>query len=158
MLQSLSKRSESEYEKVVGISRYVFKKILDKWQLSLSNHSGTATILSPAAQILVYILHLRHYTKSLFAAVYFNVSRTTINDTINILASFFFTLLAPLIFFGTYEERQEAGFCYFNKYITYICDGSVQKIYSTKNLPMEENFFSGKNHQHAISLLVFCDR
>jgi hypothetical protein len=85
------------------------------------------------------------------------VSRTIYNKTLEDLLPFFFNLLAPLITFGTYEQRMEAAFKYYNEYITYLCDGTVQEIHATTDLAIEGNFFSAKNNMHALSLLVFCN-
>jgi hypothetical protein len=156
MLTSLSKRTDKDYNKVVGIPRPAFAKIVDKWKSSLRIHPGPQTTLSPPAQVLTFLLHLRHYNKPLLMAVYMDISHTTLRKTLQLLAPFFYTLFAPLISFGTYEERRAAAKKYFNEFITYLCDGSTQEIHSTKDIAMEGNLFSAKNHMHAITILIFC--
>jgi hypothetical protein len=155
MLQSLAKRTEKDHIKVVGMPRQPFSQLVQKWAISLPNRPGPRNLLSPAAQVLTYILYLRHYTRPLLAALYMNVGKTTIRDTLVLLGEFFFRLLAPLISFGTYEQRKAAAFQYFNEQITYLVDGSVQEIHTTKDLGLEGSYFSGKNGVHTLTLLVF---
>ena len=84
-----------------------------------------------------------------------SVRITTIKDTLEHLTLFFFNILALLIQFGTYEQRKAAGFRYYNEIITYLCDGTVQKAHETADLALKGNFFSAKNNEHAVSLLLF---
>jgi hypothetical protein len=157
MLESLAKRTDQDFNKVVGVPRYAFAKLTNKWESTLRIRSGPPNLLSPPAQVLTFLLHLRHYTRPLLAAVYMDVGRTTIRETIAAVGEFFFLLLSPLISFGTYEDRKKASFKYYNDFITYLCDGSVQEIHATKDLADEGNFYSGKNHEHAVSLLIFAN-
>ena len=70
--------------------------------------------------------------------------------------TFFLNLLLLLITFKTYESQLIYSFKYYNERITFLCDGSVQEIHSTAELGDEGNFFSTKNHIHALTILMFC--
>ena len=153
---SLAKRTDEEYFKVIGMPRHAFVKVVNKWKHSLHSHPGPDSILSPAAQVLTFLLHIRHYPKPILAAIYMNISVSLVRNTLALVTPFFYTLFAPLISFGTYKQRKEAPHKYFNEFITYLCDGSVQETHSTKDIAMEGNLFSAKNHMHAFTILVFC--
>lgn len=158
MLTSLSKRTDSDFSKVVGVPRHALYNLEEKWEKKNDRkHPGPQPVLGVPAQVLTYLLYLRQYTTPLFTAVFMDVSKTTIQETLKLLEPFFFELLAPLIQFGTYEERLQEAFHYYNELITYICDGTVQECHGSADLALEGNLFSGKNHIHGINILIFCN-
>jgi hypothetical protein len=79
MLQSLASQTNRDFDKVVGIPPLAFRHLVAKFTATLMIHPGPQHILNPAAQVLTYMLYLRHYTRPRLAAVYMGVGKTTIH-------------------------------------------------------------------------------
>jgi hypothetical protein len=55
---------------------------------------------------------------------------------------------------GTYESRLRESINFFQTPITFLMDGSEQKIHSSAHMFHETNFFSTKKKQHSITILL----
>lgn len=145
---------DEEFEEVVGVRRKGFNKLVIKWHDETLSHFGRPYLLSPIEQVFILFLHLRHYPANLLSAKIFGTSRQTIANTITLLLIHFDNTLKHNITFGDYASRVLEGKRWFNSIITFVLDGTEQKIHSSANIFTESNFFSTKKQQHSVTLLI----
>lgn len=139
-----------------GVPVEVYLKLVQKWSHHLSHNprKGPPNALSPFDQVLLYITHLRHYIVNCFMGLLFQVSKTTVKETIELMEDFFYDTFAPYVNAGTPEQRAREGFHYFHEVITWVIDGSEQKTHSSRNVYHENEYFSTKKGQHSVTILL----
>ena len=120
-----------------------------------TKYMGPPMALSPFNQVLLYLVHLRHYLVNIFMALLFEIAKSTVSETLKLMESFFYDVQSPYVNVGTYEKRVKAGVHYFNELITWVIDGTEQEIHSSQNVYHENAFFSTKKGQHSVMLLIF---
>ena len=139
----------------MGVPKHAFFRLRNKWTKSLpSRRPGPVNTLLSTEQVLVFFLHLRHYLPFLLIGMIFNTTRKVISSTVNNTLTFFDNYLSPQISLGTLESRMRECVHFFQTPITFLMDGTEQKIHSSANIFHENNFFSSKKKQHSITLLL----
>lgn len=146
---------DEEFEETVGIPKHAFFYLHKRWVDNLpSRHPGPDNKLSPTEQVFVLFMYLRHYTALLCITMIFSVSRGIISQIIDETLDFFDNYISPHISMSTLESRLREAIYFFSTPITFLIDGTEQKIHSFFHIFHENNFFSTKKKQHSITILI----
>lgn len=109
-------------------------------------------------EIILTLLHFRHYVKDILLGSIFGISKQTANNIHHRGRDWFFQLLKPELSFHSFEWRKLHGGNYFwdhNSMLTFLIDGSEQEICAPKDAQFNTLVYSAKKGQCSLNILLW---
>lgn len=116
--------------------------------------AGPPQVLSAADEMMLFLLHLRHYPVDIFLAAIFSVAKSTASSTHRKMLNWFYLLLKHHISLQTLDWRIRDGVKIFYSLYTYILDGTEQPTQSSGDPVLDTEFYSAKKGQHSVNILI----
>jgi hypothetical protein len=139
---------------VVGISKRELKKFKHKYTVYRKDIGGRPPILSPADEVLLFLLWLRHYPVDMLLAVIFAISESTVRSVRQRLLHWFYTEHKTELTLHTPKWRKDRGIVFMNHMYTFIVDGTEQPCAGSADPLRDFEFFSSKKSQHSLNILL----
>jgi hypothetical protein len=137
-----------------GVPKAYASSLTACWIKRQLSRRGAPHIFTGRSEVLLFLLHIRHYPTYIFLASLFETSKQRLQRLCDDLLDFFAVLLHNKVSLGTLKERQQDSFQMWGQYYTYIVDGTEQRCPSSGN-PLEDfDFYSTKKKQHSINTLI----
>src|SRR5690348_11964365 len=121
---NLLNSSDEDIISVTGLSRSSVNYFIDEREKVVNGMVGRPPVLSPADEVLVLLLYLRHHLLDILMSFLFQIERKTIYNTRNRMIDFFYNLLKHRISLQTIEWRMDHSVKYYNDIFTFILDGT----------------------------------
>lgn len=137
------------FKAVFGLTTPVVKDYVQQYLLRHGNHQNYR--FSATTEILIFLLHFRHYPVDALLALFFNTNRITIRNVRLRCLRFFYSICKDKLAMQTREHHTTL---FFGDYISFILDGSEQPVHSSKDAIHDFNFYSVKKKRHTINTLV----
>lgn len=152
--------SNAVFEELMGLPKEAiicFSKDYTVYRI-IAHTSGFGYRFCPLDEIMMTVVHLRHYPVDLFLAAIFETVKSTSNKIRKRLLDWLYSVLHGRLSFKSYTYRLQRAFTYFYSLLTFGIDGSEQGIKAaSKNPQINLQFFSGKKGYHTINIVVVVD-
>ena len=115
---------------------------------------GHPVSISSAEEVIIFLLHFRHYFTPFVLAVFARLTSKVIEGCIQRMRPWFYDKLNHNINMESYDWRVEHGIKFFHDTFTCSIDGSEQPCVSSSKRFTNDRFFSAKKSQASINKLV----
>lgn len=154
--------NNTQYKIVVGLDKCVVTKFegkrVDFLQKRYFKDGRGRPILNTIQQeIILLLIHLRHFPVDCLLSVIFNIPETTIRRIRTRMLQWFYDELQHAISFGTLASRMKCATQLFYTTFTFAIDGSEQSVCGAKNPFLDTRFYSTKKGHHSVNTVVICD-
>ncbi len=122
--------------------------------MDVQTKTGRNSIVSAATEVLILLLHLKHYPMDLFLAVIYMISKQTLRNIRIRMLDWFYDLLKSWLSWNTLQWRLQNGCTFFHTIYTFIIDGAEQFCTSSNSLTLDTLFYSTKKGHHSINILI----
>jgi hypothetical protein len=145
--------SEDTISLLFGLTLNVILDFIEQWTSTRENSRGQPPVLTGTDEVLLCLLHLRHYPIDLFLAVIFDISQQTCYNTITRMRDWFYNLLKDELSLQTVEWRLKHSVQFYGLSYTYALDGSEQQVTSADAAWLNGQFYSPKKCKPTTNIL-----
>ncbi len=123
---------------------------------NLPDQRGYNSKYSLYEQLIIFLLHLKHYTVDSFIAFTWRTSKSTIQSIRQRIQNLLYLVLKgeEPITIESPEWREDHSVYLLGNLVTFILDGSEQPTQKPRTALTERDFFSAKKGQHSINILL----
>jgi hypothetical protein len=122
----------------------------------LSSSPGPSLLLSPSDEIVLFLIHHRHYIPDILLAATFQICKSTANRTHHRIRHWMYQLLKPEISFYDLRWRiDHGGILFWNQLFTFIVDGSEQQVLSSDNTIQNGLHYSTKKSWSSLNIVLW---
>ncbi len=143
-----------DFKELIGLSKKDVLHFSSLWNLHQTRKCGRHRSLRPEVEVLILLLHLRHYPNDLLLASIFRLPRNTIWRIRHDLLDWFYEALKDRISIQTLEWRLKHSVKIFQNTYTFIVDGSEQFCFRPSNVFLDMKYISKKKKHHTINVVV----
>lgn len=147
---------ENDFKELIGVPKSQVYKFIEIIALKYKEgeQRGRPTKLNLHGEIMLFLLHFRHYPGDILLGVIFGIDKQTANNIHHRILNDFYELLRPTISLKTYQWRLEHSSEYLHTKYSFIVDGSEQGVMRSKMPLTDSRFYSAKKKRHSINILL----
>jgi len=119
---------------------------------------GHPFLLCAEDEIVLTLVHLRHYPRDVFLGAVFGISKQTANNIHQRVKAWLYQILQPELSFHSLEWRKDHGAVNFwnnQSLLTFIVDGAEQETGEPENLQLNTLYYSAKKAQFSMNVLLW---
>lgn len=153
MFNRIFELDENDFKELIGLTKSKVTEFIIALE-SKHKKRGRPTKLPCQEEVLLFLLHFRHYPVDVFMGAIFGINKQTANNITSRMTKKFYKILQPSISLKTYNWRIDNSCTFFHTQYTFIVDGSEQGVAKSK-LPVQDgSFYSTKKCKHTINILL----
>jgi hypothetical protein len=143
--------ADTEFHELVGLSKESVVWLINQIKIG---HNGRPKIFSIKDEVLLFLLHIRHYPVDVFLASVWYTSKQNIRNIRNRMLDEFCEVLSPFVTLQTLEWRLRHSCKILHSMYTFVLDGSEQPATGSANPILDTSFYSAKKKKHTVNILV----
>jgi hypothetical protein len=147
--------SEEEFEKLIGLPKYVVLDFIEKRRENRQTTSkGRPLMLEPEDELLLLLIWLRHSLVDILLSSIFDISKRTATHVRQRMLKWFYNLLKDRLLLQDLDFRLANSTQMFYTTYTFVVDGTEQGVSGSKNPFINTLFYSAKKAKHTINILI----
>eukprot|EP01119_Soliformovum_irregulare_P015708 TRINITY_DN445_c0_g1_i6.p2 TRINITY_DN445_c0_g1~~TRINITY_DN445_c0_g1_i6.p2 ORF type:complete len:259 (-),score=55.05 TRINITY_DN445_c0_g1_i6:168-944(-) len=133
-------------------------EFIDRRTTWLEEKQQRQLLYTPADEVVLFLIHFRHYPYDILLSSMFTGCKQTVNSTRHRMQEWFFIILSPELSWGSPESRLADGAVAFfddDMVLAFLVDGSEEGVKGSQDPTTDLLTWSNKKKQPSVTALVF---